>query len=126
MSRRAYPPSPYETSLPEIWEFTGEAKILRRYVLFPLLTSTTWSTLLKKVAVVLVELIGAAVGAVAGHFVKGKPLDGAIYGGLLGLLGVGVFLLVVEDIRVKCPACLAVVNRGASRCKNCGGPLQKC
>lgn len=67
--------------------------------------------------------IGAGIGAVVGHYFKGKPADGAIWGALLGLIGVFVFLGTAEDARIKCRACLSVVPQGARKCRHCGEDL---
>lgn len=64
--------------------------------------------------------VGCIGGAIIGHFARGKPGDGAIWGLLLGPLGVLVFLAMSGDIREKCPACLSVVPDGARKCRHCG------
>ena len=58
------------------------------------------------------------IGAVIG-LTKGRPVDGAVLGFLIGPLGWIVMFLLLEDYRPKCPACLSTVPVGARRCPVC-------
>lgn len=53
---------------------------------------------------------------------RGRPEEGAVLGGLLGPVG-WVIVILLPDLRRKCPACKGAVAEGASACRNCGREL---
>jgi uncharacterized Zn-finger protein len=73
--------------------------------------------------VLLSVLVGGLVGGVIGTAARGNTAGGVLLGALLGPLGWLVVLFFLDDDRPRCPACKAVVNQGASRCRHCASGL---
>jgi hypothetical protein len=59
------------------------------------------------------------VGMLA-HKGKGRFWDGAIYGILLGPLGIPLMAYMTKDSRPLCPRCREPVDKRARECTNCG------
>ena len=68
---------------------------------------------------VVMYLIGCAIG-----LTKGRVVDGALLGALLGPLGWCIAGL-LADLRIKCPACKGVVDHEACKCRHCGSSLRQ-
>lgn len=75
---------------------------------------------LKVLAVVVALLCCAAIGAYMGER-RGSMLKGAMLGGTLGLIGLG---LIIATMRPPvCPMCGGVIVPGFKACRNCGSTL---
>jgi len=57
------------------------------------------------------------IGGVVGYF-RGRAAEGAAWGFILGPVGVGIVLM-RDDARPKCSACLKPIAEGATRCPHC-------
>jgi hypothetical protein len=66
-------------------------------------------------------IIGVSVGHAIGKS-RGRPVAGAAWGGLLGVIG-WLVIAAGPDLRPKCPECGGPIIEGARRCKNCGAEL---
>jgi hypothetical protein len=64
-----------------------------------------------------VILIGIIIGKA-----KGRPGSGFVWSLLLGPIG-WLIVLLMKDLREKCPQCGGVIVPGAKKCKNCGSTL---
>jgi hypothetical protein len=63
-------------------------------------------------------IIGIPLGMLRGR----SPLNGFLWGFLLGPIGWLVVLL-IGDSRPRCPECRGVAMKGARKCMNCGSLL---
>jgi len=62
-------------------------------------------------------LLFSIIGGIVGYF-RGRAAEGAAWGFLLGPVGVGIVLM-RDDARPKCSACLKPIAEGATRCPHC-------
>ena len=63
-------------------------------------------------------LIGAGIGYAIGKS-KGRPMAGAVWGALLGVIG-WIVILIGPDYGRKCPECRGRIPDDARRCLHCG------
>ena len=66
-------------------------------------------------------VIGAVVGGLIGKG-KGRTGAGAMWGLLFGPIG-WLIILLVPDVRPKCPACGGAVVKGATKCMHCASEI---
>jgi hypothetical protein len=64
-------------------------------------------------------LICAVAGVFVGQARGRHPVEGALFGGLLGPIGL-LILALGEDRRQKCWECGGPMEDGARRCRHCG------
>jgi hypothetical protein len=82
----------------------------------------TWGKDEKMEGLVLIALIGGLVGLLIGQL-KNQPAVGFGLGLLLGPIG-WLIMAVMPNAGPRCPACKSVVNKGATRCVNCGSSIK--